>query len=65
MILAGDKLVILDEDGKLALAKPTSAGLGVVSKAEALHSNAWTAPTLAGTKLYIRDRKQIMALDLK
>jgi len=26
---------------------------------------AWTPPTLAGTALYVRDRKTIMALDLK
>jgi hypothetical protein len=26
---------------------------------------AWTPPALAGTKLYVRDRKTIAALDLK
>ncbi len=26
--------------------------------------NAWTPPTLVGTKLYVRDRKNIVALDL-
>jgi hypothetical protein len=25
---------------------------------------AWAAPTLVGTKLYIRDRKHIMALEV-
>jgi hypothetical protein len=25
---------------------------------------AWTVPTLVGTKLYVRDRQTIMALDL-
>jgi outer membrane protein assembly factor BamB len=65
MILAGEKLILLDEDGKLALAKPNRTGLNVISKAEVLHNNAWTAPTLVGTKLYIRDRTKIMALDLK
>jgi len=65
MILAGEKLILLDEDGKLALAKPNRTGLNVISKAEVLHNNAWTSPTLVGTKLYLRDRHQIMALDLK
>jgi hypothetical protein len=26
--------------------------------------NSWTVPTLVGTTLYVRDRHQIMALDL-
>ena len=29
-----------------------------------LSERAWTAPTLVGTTLYVRDRHQIMALDL-
>jgi hypothetical protein len=65
MILAGDKLIILDEDGKLALAKPDTTGLHVVSRADFLHHNAWTPPTLVGTRLYLRDRLQIMAVELK
>jgi len=65
MILAGDKLILLDEDGKLALAKPDAAGLHVASRAELLQHNAWTAPTLVGTRLYLRDRLQIMAVELK
>jgi hypothetical protein len=30
-----------------------------------LQSNAWTVPTLVGTKLYVRDRRTMMALDLR
>jgi hypothetical protein len=29
-----------------------------------LTENAWTPPTLVGTTLYVRDRRNIMALDL-
>jgi outer membrane protein assembly factor BamB len=65
MVLAGDKLILLDEDGKLALAKPDTTGLHVASRTELLHHNAWTPPTLVGTTLYVRDRLQIMAVDLK
>ena len=64
-VFADGKLIILDEDGHLTLAKPGPQGLEVLAKAELLHRNAWTAPTLAGTNLYIRDRRSIMALDLK
>ena len=63
-ILADGRFIILDEDGNLALATPSPEGLKIHSKVELLTSNAWTAPTLVGTKLYVRDRKVIMALDL-
>lgn len=61
---AGDKLVILDEDGVLALATPTDTGLTVHAKATVLGSRAWTVPTLSGTILYLRDNAQIVALQL-
>jgi outer membrane protein assembly factor BamB len=59
------KLIILDEDGNLALATVSPAGLKVISKVSLMKNLAWTAPTLVGTKLYVRDRQAIAALDLK
>ncbi len=64
LIGAGDKLVILDEDGTLVLATPGDAGLVVHARASVLTARAWTAPTLSGTTLYLRDNTQIVALDL-
>jgi len=40
-------------------------GMKVLTKAAALERTAWTPPALAGTTLYLRDRKMIVALDLK
>jgi len=40
------------------------AGLKVISKVSLLKNLAWTVPTLIGTKLYLRDRQTIMAVDL-
>ncbi len=65
LVYAGGKAILLDEDGQLALVNLTPEGLKVISKADALEKTAWTPPTLAGTKLYIRDRKAITAFDLK
>jgi outer membrane protein assembly factor BamB len=59
------KLIILDEDGWLVLARPKPDGsLEILSKAHILSHNAWTIPTLAGTTLYLRDRKIITALEI-
>lgn len=63
-ILADGKLIILDEDGNLALATATPTELKVISKVSVLKNLAWTVPTLVGTKLYLRDRRTITALDL-
>ena len=64
IIYADGRFILLDEDGKLALATPTPEGLKLQCKTELLQGLAWTAPTLMGTKLYVRDRKMILALEL-
>jgi outer membrane protein assembly factor BamB len=64
LIAAGDKLIILDEDGTLALATPSETGLTVHAKAPVLSGRSWTVPTLSGTTLYLRDSTHIIALDL-
>jgi outer membrane protein assembly factor BamB len=63
-VYADGKVILLDEDGNLALVRLSREGMKVISKVPVLTNRAWTPPTLAGTKLYIRDRKTIMALDL-
>ncbi len=64
LLAADGKLIVLDEDGTLALAEATPAGFQVLAQASILQSLSWTPPTLAGTKLYVRDRHNLMALDL-
>ncbi len=64
VIAAGDKLIILSEDGQLVLATATEQCLTVHARAALLKETAWTVPTLSGTKLYLRDREQIMAVEL-
>jgi outer membrane protein assembly factor BamB len=62
---AGGTLIVVEEDGDVALATATPQGLQVTSKASVLQHNAWTGPTLAGTRLYVRDRKNMSAIELK
>jgi outer membrane protein assembly factor BamB len=64
LIPADGKLVILDEDGTLALATASPERFDVLARASLLKHLAWTPPTLVGTRLYVRDRASIMALDL-
>jgi outer membrane protein assembly factor BamB len=63
-VYADGKFFLVDEDGGVSLAQLSPEGAKVLSKATLLSHNAWTAPSLAGTTLYVRDRKSIMALDV-
>ncbi len=64
-VYADGKLILLDEDGQLALTSLSPQGLKVLAKATVLEHTAWTPPTLVGTNLYLRDRRMIVALDLR
>ncbi|MBI5764576.1 MAG: PQQ-binding-like beta-propeller repeat protein [Planctomycetes bacterium] len=61
---ADGKLIILDEDGQLALAKASPEKCEILSKVQLLDKVAWTAPTLVKDTLYVRDQKKIMALSV-
>ena len=61
---ADGKLIVLDEDGNLGLATASKSGLNVLAKASVLTNKSWTVPTLIGTRLYVRDRKNLMMLDM-
>lgn len=64
MVDANGTLVIVDEHGAIAVASVSKGGLQVHARKEILTPNAWTPPTLVGSTLYVRDRKDILALDL-
>jgi outer membrane protein assembly factor BamB len=64
VVSSGNKLIIVDADGTVGLATATPQGLTVHTKAAVLTSTAWTPPTLAGTTLFVRDRQNLIALDL-
>jgi hypothetical protein len=61
---ADGKLILLDEDGTLGLARAIPERFTVLSRVALLKKLAWTPPTLVGARLYVRDRETIMALDL-
>lgn len=64
LLLAGERMLILDEEGDLALATPSREGLTIHARAKLLAAKSWTVPTLVGTTLYLRDNKTIAAVDL-
>jgi outer membrane protein assembly factor BamB len=64
LVYTNGKMILLDEDGTLALATVGPTGMKIISQVELMDKLSWTVPTLVGTKLYVRDRKVLVALDL-
>ncbi len=63
-VLADGRLIIVDEDGNIALATATPKEFKVHSKVKMLEKVSWTVPTVVGKRLYVRDQKNILALNI-
>jgi outer membrane protein assembly factor BamB len=64
-VLSGDTLFVADDDGSVAMAAVSRQGLKVLGEAQLLRANAWTVPMLAGSRLFVRDRHRVIALQLE
>ena len=64
IVHADGKLILLDENGQLTLATVEPKGLTIRSRYTITEKYSLTAPALAGTTLFVRDRKRIVALAL-
>lgn len=64
LLHADGKVIILDEDGDLALTRLTPQGAEILAQAPIFAGTSWTVPTLLGTTLYARNREVMVALDL-
>jgi hypothetical protein len=63
-VWADQKLITLDEDGTLMIAHPSREGFKISAQAPLLSRLSWTPPVLVGSRLYIRDRRDLMCVDL-
>ncbi|MBK8269267.1 MAG: hypothetical protein IPK83_13550 [Planctomycetes bacterium] len=64
MLRIGDKLLMLEETGRLTFATPTRDGLTIHAQSMILEEKAWTIPTLVEHRLYVRNRQTIAAFEL-
>ena len=63
-ILVGGAALLLDEDGVLYHASLSPDGVKIHAKAKVLENIAWTPPSVVGKRIYLRDRKSIVAIEL-
>jgi len=65
LIAADGKLIVLGEQGKLAIVEADPAGFVEHTSAQILKGKNWTSPSLAGGKLYLRNHEEMVCLDMK
>jgi len=63
-VYADGRVIVLDENGMLYLTTATPEDLTVHSEVELLDRVAWSAPTIVGNNMYVRDKAKILAFDL-
>ena len=63
-LFADEKLIFLDQKGRLGLARVSPKGLELLGSHQLTDSGSLTLPTLVDGTLYVRNRKEILAVDL-
>lgn len=64
LIFADGNLIVLGERGKLLLVEATPQKYNEKASFQILQGKCWTEPSLAGGKLYLRNQKQMLCVDL-
>jgi outer membrane protein assembly factor BamB len=65
LILADGHLIVLSERGQLVLVEAVPDEYREKASAQVLQGKCWTMPTLSNGKLYLRNQKEILCLNLK
>ena len=65
LIYADGHLVLLSDNGRLALAQATPDGFSEKAGVQVLDGRSWTMPTLANGRVFVRDMRKIVCLDLR
>jgi outer membrane protein assembly factor BamB len=63
LVSADGRLLILDEEGNFGVGLATPEGFQNQGQWPLLSRTAWSPPTVVGNRMYVRDRKVIMALE--
>ncbi|TDI13380.1 MAG: hypothetical protein E2P04_03405 [Acidobacteria bacterium] len=65
LILVDGRLVVLSDQGKLLLLTASPEGYEEQGMVQALEGRSWTAPTLAGGRVYVRNHTEMVSYDIK
>jgi outer membrane protein assembly factor BamB len=65
LVVADNKLYILADNGRLAMAKASKDGYEELGSVEAMKGKCWTAPTIADGRIYLRNQTEMVCYDLR
>jgi outer membrane protein assembly factor BamB len=65
LLLAGDHLVVITEEGELVLVAATPEGLKELARVPALDGTTWNVPAFADGILLVRNTEEMAAFDLR
>jgi outer membrane protein assembly factor BamB len=65
LVLAGDHLVVLTEDGEVVLVNATPARHEEVARFSAIEGKTWNHPVIADGKLLVRNIQEMAAFDIR
>jgi outer membrane protein assembly factor BamB len=65
LLIADGRLIVLGENGELALAEATPEGYREQARFRLTRRKCWTVPVLAHGRLYVRDQNEVFCLDLR
>ena len=64
VVLAGNNLVALADDGEVVLVEANPDGYKELARAKAVNGKCWSTPALSNGRLYVRSTKESACLDL-
>ena len=65
IMLAGDHVIVLTEDGELALVKATPARHDEVARFQAIEGKTWNHPVITDGRLLVRNVREMAAFDIR
>ena len=65
LVLADGYLLLLTEKGQLQIAKASQSGFEPLATADILSGRCWTVPVLHRGRLYARDLRRLVCLNLR
>ena len=64
LIYADGRLIVLGERGKLSLVEATPDAFRETASTQLFRAKAWSSPALAEGRLYVRNEREMLALDV-
>ena len=63
-VLMGDNVLVQDETGALVLVEASPAAYHELGRKQVMNAKSWTMPTISGGRIFTRNIKEAVCLDV-